>query len=111
MQYLVTMTTHVPDGVSAEEVDDVRAREAQAAESRSDRKLADQGYLVRLWGLPGPGRALGLWQAEGAGELEALLAALPLRPWLEIETVPLTGHPNDPAGTVPAGTGSTGGAR
>jgi muconolactone delta-isomerase len=196
MQYLVTMTTHVPDGVSAEEVDDVRAREAahsrelaarghllrlwrpplqpgewrslglfaaddgdrleealasmplriwrddevtalsrhpndppcppprqrgtseffttfvlsfpdavdgptadeaQAAESRSAKKLADQGYLVRLWRLPGPGRALGLWQAESAAELEAVLAALPLRPWLEIETVPLAGHPNDPA--------------
>jgi muconolactone delta-isomerase len=28
MEYLVTMTTHVPDGTPAEAVDDVRAREA-----------------------------------------------------------------------------------
>ena len=30
MEYLVTMTTHVPDGTPAEAVDDVRAREAWA---------------------------------------------------------------------------------
>ena len=28
MEYLVTMTTHVPDGTPAEAVDDVRTREA-----------------------------------------------------------------------------------
>ena len=28
MEYLVTMTTHVPDGTPAEAVDDVRARAA-----------------------------------------------------------------------------------
>ena len=32
MEYLVTMTTHVPDGTSAAEVEDVRAREAASAE-------------------------------------------------------------------------------
>jgi muconolactone delta-isomerase len=90
----------------ADAVDGPTADEAQAAESRSARKLADQGYLVRLWRLPGPARTLGLWQAESAGELETILAGLPLRPWLEIETVPLTGHPSDPAGVVPAGAGS-----
>jgi muconolactone delta-isomerase len=196
MQYLVTMTTHVPEGVSAEEVDAVRAREAahsrelaadghllrlwrpplqpgewrslglfaaadpdqleevlasmplriwrtddviplpphandppsptvrrpdareflttftlvahdrsdspaldeaQAAEARRARELADQGYLVRLWKLPGDGRALGLWQADSDAEIQAILADLPLRPWLEVDTTPLTGHPSDPA--------------
>ena len=46
---------------------------------------------------PGAGRALGLWQAESGRELRAILDALPLRPWLGIETVPLTEHPSDPA--------------
>jgi hypothetical protein len=41
MEYLVTMTTHVPDGTPAEAVDDVRAREA----ARS-RELAAQGHLL-----------------------------------------------------------------
>jgi muconolactone delta-isomerase len=88
---LTTFTVNVPDTVDAPTVD-----EAQAAEARSARMLADRGYLVRLWKLPGRGRALGLWQAETAEELQAVLAALPLRPWLTIETIPLTPHPNDP---------------
>jgi muconolactone delta-isomerase len=29
--------------------------------------------------------------------LRVVFAALPLRPWLEIETVPLSRHPNDAA--------------
>lgn len=43
MKYLVTMTTHVPEGTSEQAVDDVRAREA----ARS-RELAAQGNLLRL---------------------------------------------------------------
>ena len=90
---LTTFTLSFPDGLEPP-----TAAEATAAEARSARKLADQGYLVRLWTLPGPGRALGLWQTESSAELQAILAALPLRPWLGIETVPLTVHPNDPVG-------------
>jgi muconolactone delta-isomerase len=91
-EFLTTFALNIPDTVDAPTVD-----EAQAAEARSARKLADRGYLVRLWKLPGRGRALGLWQAETADELQTVLAALPLRPWLEIETIPLTAHPSDPA--------------
>ena len=196
MQYLVTMTTHVPEGVSEEEVDDVRAREAAHS-----RELADRGHLLRLWRpplQPGEWRTLGLFAADdgdrprggarldaaadlaqrrrhspvaaperpavadgpprgareflttftltvpddsapdarrGAGsrvtqrpeagrpglsraavdaarpgararplagrqrgELQAVLAALPLGPWLEIETTRSPRHPNDPVG-------------
>ena len=91
-EFLTTFALNVLDTVDAPTVD-----EAQAAEARSARKLADRGYLVRLWKLPGQGRALGLWQAETADELQTVLAALPLRPWLAIETIPLTAHPSDPA--------------
>jgi muconolactone delta-isomerase len=52
MEYLVTMTTHVPDGTPEQAVDDVRAREA--AHSRD---LATEGQLLRLWRPPlQPGR-------------------------------------------------------
>ena len=43
MEYLVTMTTRVPDGTADQTVDDVRAREA----ARS-RELAAAGHLLRL---------------------------------------------------------------
>ena len=41
MEYLVTMTTHVPDGTPDKAVDDVKAREA----ARS-RELAAAGHLL-----------------------------------------------------------------
>ena len=61
MEYLVTMTTHVPDGTPEQAVDDVRAREA--AHSRD---LATEGQLLRLWRpplQPGEWRSLGLFAA------------------------------------------------
>jgi muconolactone delta-isomerase len=42
VEYLVTMTTHVPEGTPDQDVDDIRAREA----ARS-RQLAAQGILLR----------------------------------------------------------------
>jgi len=47
MEYLVTMTTIVPDGTTEEDVDDIRTREA----ARS-KELAAQGHLLRLWRPP-----------------------------------------------------------
>ncbi len=47
MEYLVTMTTHVPDGTPDQVVDEIRAREA--AQSR---ELAAAGHLLRLWRPP-----------------------------------------------------------
>lgn len=47
MEFLVTRTTHVPDGTPAEEVDRGRGRET----ARS-RELAERGHLLRLWRPP-----------------------------------------------------------
>jgi muconolactone delta-isomerase len=91
-EFLTTLTLAVPDTVGAAAV-----RDATAAEARRARELAVEGALVRLWRLPGDGRALGLWQADDADQLEAVLASLPLRPWLGVEAIPLDEHPNDPA--------------
>ena len=95
MEYLVTMTTHVPDGTSEEAVRDVRTREA--AHSRD---LAAQGHLLRLWRAPrqpGEWRSLGLFAAADSGRLEDVLASMPLRVWRTDEVASLSPHPNDPA--------------
>jgi muconolactone delta-isomerase len=100
MEYLVTMTTHVPAGTPAGTVDDVRAREAAHT-----RELAAQGYVLRLWRpplAPGEWRTLGLFAAVGAAELDRVLAGMPLRVWRSDEVKELTRHPNDPAPSVPA---------
>jgi muconolactone delta-isomerase len=98
MEYLVTMTTHVPEGTSEETVDDIRSREA----ARS-RQLAAQGHLLRLWRpplKPGEWRTLGLFAADDGGQLEEVLASMPLRVWRTDEVTPLAPHPNDPAHTT-----------
>src|SRR2546426_1867932 len=95
MEYLVTMTTHVPGGTSEETIEDIRTREA----ARS-RELAAQGHLLRLWRpplQPGEWRTLGLFAADDRGQLEEVLASMPLRVWRTDEVTPLSPHPNDPA--------------
>jgi muconolactone D-isomerase len=94
MEYLVTMTTHVPDGTSDGAIQDMRTREA----ARS-RQLAEQGHLLRLWRpplQPGEWRTLGLFAAADGDELEKVLASMPLRVWRTDEVTPLSPHPNDP---------------
>src|ERR1700722_15766106 len=95
MEYLVTMTTHVPDGTTADAVADVRARE-----SAHTRELAAHGYVLRLWRpplAPGEWRSLGLFAAADAAALERILASMPLRIWRSDEVTDLGRHPNDPA--------------
>jgi muconolactone D-isomerase len=95
VEFLVTMTTHVPEGTPEEAVDDIRAREAAHS-----LELAAQGHLLRLWRpplQPGEWRSIGLFAADDAAQLEQVLASMPLRVWRTDEVLPLTPHPSDPA--------------
>jgi muconolactone D-isomerase len=94
MEFLVTMTTHVPDGTSEAAVAELRTREAEHS-----RELAAQGHLLRLWRpplQPGEWRSLGLFAADDAAQLETVLASMPLRVWRTDVVTPLTPHPSDP---------------
>jgi muconolactone delta-isomerase len=94
VEYLVTMTTHVPDGTPQQTVDEVRAREA--AHSRD---LATEGHLLRLWRpplQPGEWRSLGLFAAADADQLQQTLDSMPLKIWRTDQVTPLAPHPNDP---------------
>jgi len=94
MEFLLNMTTEVPEGTSETEVDETKAREAVRA-----RELAAQGHLLRLWKPPvepGQWRSLGLWRADDEKQLQDILATLPLHAWMTVEVTPLVPHPNDP---------------
>jgi len=91
-EHLVTFVVEVPAAASPEAVDEMFAREAGRT-----RELAADGSLIRLWALPEQGHALGLWQAESAGQLREILLSLPMAGWFTVDTVPLTRHPSDPA--------------
>jgi|SRR5580700_7453253 muconolactone delta-isomerase len=98
MEYLVTMTTHVPDGTSEQAVADVREREAAHT-----RELAAQDHILRLWRpplAPGEWRTLGLFAAADRAELEQVLASMPLHVWRSDEVTELAHHPNDPAASA-----------
>ena len=97
MEFLVQFELDIPDGVSESEAEDRETAEAAAAE-----KLADAGYLIRLWQVSvgtGRTRVLGLYRAGSRGELDGLLAALPLYEWMHTSITPLVHHPNDPGGS------------
>ncbi|SDP11008.1 muconolactone Delta-isomerase family protein [Actinacidiphila guanduensis] len=94
-EFLVQLTTTVPEGTDPEEVTRLRAAEAVRA-----RELAATGHLGRLWRPVGEMRSIGLWRAEDEADLRAnVLGTLPLWPWMTADVTALQSHPNDPGPT------------
>jgi muconolactone D-isomerase len=95
MEYLVDFTIDIPDGTSSTDFDRRSRAEAERVNA-----LAEEGVVLRVWRpLPDDGRwrAIGLYRAADDVELQAILEALPLYPWMTIEVRALAPHPNDPA--------------
>ncbi|SEP07154.1 muconolactone Delta-isomerase family protein [Actinacidiphila rubida] len=91
-EFLVEITTTIPEGTSQDEVDRRRAAEAVRA-----REMAAAGHLFRLWRPVGELRSIGIWLADDEEELHAkVLGTLPLSPWMSFAVTPLQPHPNDP---------------
>jgi muconolactone D-isomerase len=91
-EFLVEITTNIPEGTDPAEVDRRRAAEAVRA-----RELAAAGHLDRLWRPVGELRSVGLWLAADETELhEKVLGTLPLRPWMTFKVTAVAPHPNDP---------------
>jgi muconolactone D-isomerase len=94
-EFLVELTTTVPEGTDPEEVTRRRAAEAVRA-----RELAATGHLGRLWRPVGELRSIGLWRADDEADLrESVLGTLPLWPWMTVQITALQSHPNDPGTT------------
>ncbi|WP_433180701.1 muconolactone Delta-isomerase family protein [Actinoallomurus sp. CA-150999] len=91
-EFLVEITTTVPEGTDPAEVE--RRRTAEAARAK---ELAATGHLARLWRPVGELRSIGLWRADDEADLhEKVLGTLPLRPWMTLAVTPVEPHPNDP---------------
>jgi muconolactone D-isomerase len=94
-EFLVEITTSIPEGTDAAEVDRRRAAEAVRA-----KELAATGNLVRLWRPVGELRSVGLWRADDEADLhKKVLATLPLRAWMTAVVTAVESHPNDPGMT------------
>jgi muconolactone D-isomerase len=96
-EFLVEITTTIPDGTEEAEVDHRRAAEAvRAAE------LAAGGHLLRLWRPVGQKRSVGIWRASDEKALrDDVLDTLPLRAWMTMNVTALEAHPNDPGKSAP----------
>jgi muconolactone delta-isomerase len=94
LEFLVEFEITVPSGTSQTEVAERARAEAMAAAA-----LVEQGHLLRVWKLPtdGDSKILGLYRADGRGQLDRLLESLPLYDWMQIAVTALEAHPNDPA--------------
>jgi muconolactone D-isomerase len=91
-EFIVEITTTVPEGTDPAEVAACRAAEAIRA-----KELTSSGNLVRLWRPVGELRSIGLWRAEDEADLrEHVLDTLPLRAWMELTITAVQPHPNDP---------------
>jgi len=96
-EFIVEMTTTIPEGTEQSEVDARRA-----AELARVKELAATGNAARLWWRAGEWpegvrRSIGVWRADDEADLHAnVLGTLPLRPWMEIKVTALRPHFNDP---------------
>ncbi|MEU8795363.1 muconolactone Delta-isomerase family protein [Streptomyces sp. NPDC048643] len=91
-EFLVEVTTAIPEGTDPAEVDRRRAAEAVRA-----RELIATGHLVRLWRPVGETRSIALWRAVDEAELyDKVLNTLPLWPWMTGVVTAVESHPNDP---------------
>jgi muconolactone D-isomerase len=94
-EFLVELTTTVPEGTDLAEVNRRRADEAVRA-----KELASAGRLVRLWRPVGELRSIGVWRADDEADLhENVLGTLPLWPWMTALVTAVQPHPNDPGPT------------
>ncbi|MFE5050248.1 muconolactone Delta-isomerase family protein [Streptomyces sp. NPDC056637] len=94
-EFLVELTTSVPEGTDPTEVSQRRSDEAVRA-----KELAATGHLVRLWRPVGELRSIGVWRADDEADLlESVLGSLPLWPWMTALVTALQSHPNDPGPT------------
>ena len=94
MEFLVEFEVNVPDATPASEVEARDTAEAAAAS-----RLADDGFLVRVWKRPvgrGETRTVGLYRADSESQLRGMLGALPLYEWMHVTVTALEPHPNDP---------------
>jgi muconolactone delta-isomerase len=94
-EFLIALNITVPEDTPADVVEGMKERESARVH-----ELAELGHVFRLWrppADPGEWRALGVWRAEDAAEMQALLKSLPLYDWFTVDTTPLAPHPNDPA--------------
>jgi muconolactone D-isomerase len=92
VEFLVEMQINLPPELAPD-----RAAELKASEAARSGELLAAGSIVRIWRLPGRSANVGIWEAQDASELHALIGSLPLFPWLDVTVSALAEHPTEAA--------------
>lgn len=90
MEFLVRFETALPESMSAQQRDQLKAAERARAQ-----ELREEGVLLRLWRIPGRRGVIGLWEATDATHLHDVLSSLPQFPWMDITVEALATHPQE----------------
>ena len=88
MKFLVQIDVQLPASLP-----ELERSELLAAERKRGTELLERGAIRDIWRVPGGLRNVGIWEAEDATELHALLESLPLFPWLSADVTALAEHP------------------
>jgi muconolactone D-isomerase len=96
MEFLVRIKVDLPPEMEAGERS--RIREAELARGR---ELLASGAIESIWRIPGGIENVGVWEADDATALHALLESLPMFPWLTAEVIALARHPLNDQGDEP----------
>jgi muconolactone D-isomerase len=87
-EYLVRIAVALPQALEP-----ARRAELIAAERELGRRLVEDGTIVRIWRVPATTNNVGVWRADDATALHAVLRSLPLAAWCTFDVAALAIHP------------------
>jgi muconolactone D-isomerase len=87
MRFHVDIIPDFPHDWSPEKLTDMLAQETEAAVN-----LMARGILLRIDRVVGRGGNVSLWETESLEQLDEVIKALPMAPFIKVSVTPLTKH-------------------
>jgi muconolactone D-isomerase len=89
MLFHVRMNVNLPASMPADEAATLKQAEKDLAQ-----RLQREGKWRHLWRIAGQYANVSIFDVDSVDELHAVLTALPLFPYMQIEVMPLCRHPS-----------------
>ena len=87
-EYFVSISINIPNDLL-----DLESKRLVEAERIRGKELQNQGSIRRIWRIPGTKNNIGIWAAEDATALHAMIESLPLFKFMTVKVTPLATHP------------------
>ena len=89
MLFHVRMNVNLPPSMPEQQATDLKLREKELAQ-----ELQRSGKWRHLWRIAGQYANVSIFDVDSVDDLHALLTALPLFPYMQIDVMPLCRHPS-----------------